>query len=46
MKLFGGKAFGTTPDIWIRMQAAYDIARAKGREDQIKVERYEPQPAA
>ncbi len=40
------KAFGTTPDIWIRMQAAYDIARAKGREDQIKVERYEPRPAA
>jgi len=28
------------------MQAAYDIAQAKGREDQIKVERYEPQPAA
>ena len=40
------KAFGTTPDIWIRMQAAYDIARAKGREGQIKVERYEPRPAA
>ena len=40
------KAFGTTPDIWIRMQAAYDIAQAKGREDQIKVERYEPQSAA
>ena len=40
------QAFGTTPDIWIRMQAAYDIAQAKGREDQIKVERYEPQPAA
>ena len=40
------KAFGTTPDIWIRMQAAYDIAQAKGRENQIKVERYEPRPAA
>ena len=40
------KAFGTTPDIWIRPRAAYDIAQAKGREDQIKVERYEPQPAA
>ena len=38
------KAFGTTPDIWIRMQATYDIAQAKGREDRIKVERYEPQP--
>ena len=40
------KAFGTTPDIWIRMQAAYDIAQAKAREDQINVERYQPQPAA
>ena len=33
------KAFGTTPDIWIRMQASYDIAQAKGQEDQIQVER-------
>ncbi len=40
------KAFGTTPDIWIRMQASYDITQAKGREDRIKVERYEPRPAA
>jgi len=39
------KAFGTTPDIWIRMQASYDIVQAKRREDQIKVERYEPRPA-
>ena len=36
------KAFGTTPDIWIRMQAVYDIAQAKGREDQINFERYQP----
>ena len=40
------KAFGTTPDIWMRMQASYDIAQAKRREDKIKVERYEPRPAA
>ncbi len=40
------KAFGTTPDIWIRMQASYDIAQAKGRKDQINVVRYEPQPVA
>ncbi len=40
------KAFGTTPDIWIRMQAAYDIAQAKRREDQVNVERYEPRSAA
>jgi addiction module HigA family antidote len=40
------KAFGTTPDIWIRMQASYDIAQAKDREAQIKVQHYEPRPAA
>ena len=40
------KAFATTPDIWIRMQASYDIVRAKGREDQINVERYQPRSAA
>lgn len=34
------KAFGSTPDTWIRMQAAYDIAQAKQRADEIKVERY------
>jgi len=28
------------------MRAACDIAQAKGREDQIKVERYEPRSAA
>ncbi len=31
------KAFGTTPDIWIRMQASYDIAQAKRHADRIKV---------
>ncbi len=40
------KAFGSTPDSWIRMQAAYDLAQAQAREDQINVERYEPQPTA
>ncbi len=40
------KAFGTTPDIWIRMQAAYDIAQVKKREDQTQVSRYRPRPAA
>ena len=39
------KAFGSTPQSWIRMQAAYDLARAQAREDQIQVERYQPQPA-
>ena len=40
------KAFGSTTETWIRLQAAYDVARAQAREDEIKVERYEPQPAA
>ena len=40
------KAFGSTPDIWIRMQAAYDVAQARTRQGQIKVERYKPRPAA
>ena len=29
------KAFGSTPESWIRMQAAYDLAQAQAREDQI-----------
>lgn len=40
------KAFGSTLETWIRMQAAYDVARAKERADEIHVERYEPLPAA
>jgi addiction module HigA family antidote len=40
------KAFGATPDIWIRMQAAYDVAQAHRRADAIRVERYQPQTAA
>ena len=37
------KAFGSTTETWIRLQAAYDIAQAQDREDQIEVERYVPQ---
>ena len=39
------KAFGSTTETWIRLQTAYDIARAQEREGQIEIERYEPQPA-
>lgn len=39
------KAFGSTTETWIRLQTAYDIARAQERENQIEIERYEPQPA-
>ena len=40
------KAFGATPDIWVRMQAAYDLAQARRHESKIKVKLYQPQPAA
>ena len=40
------KAFGSTPDTWIRMQAAYDLAQALKHEEQIRVVRYSPPPAA
>ena len=35
------KAFGSTPGAWIRLQAAYDIAQATARADEIEVDRYE-----
>ncbi len=39
------KAFAFTARTWIQLQAAYDIARAREREDEIEVERYhEPPP--
>lgn len=40
------KAFGATPDIWMRMQAAYDLAQARQHEDEIQVELYRPPSAA
>jgi antitoxin HigA-1 len=40
------KAFGATPDIWIRVQAAYDLAQARLHEKEIHVKRYRPQSAA
>ena len=40
------KAFGSTPESWIRMQAAYDLAQAQARADEIVVERYQPRSAA
>ena len=40
------KAFGSTTETWIRLQATYDVAQAQAREDEIQVKRYEPQPAA
>src|SRR5712691_6622794 len=36
------KAFGVDMDTLMRMQNSYDIARTRGREKQIRVERYKP----
>ena len=38
------KAFGSTPEIWVRMQAAFDLAVALKDEKKIRVHRYEPRP--
>ena len=37
------KAFGSTTETWICLQAAYDVAQAQLKEEQIEVERYVPQ---
>jgi addiction module HigA family antidote len=34
------KAFGSTPETWLKMQQAYDLAQMRAREDEIVVERY------
>ena len=36
------KAFGSTTETWIGLQAAYDVAQAQARESEIEVQRYEP----
>lgn len=33
------KAFGSTPESWLRLQMAYDLAQARQHEDQIVVTR-------
>jgi addiction module HigA family antidote len=33
------KAFGSTAETWLRMQVAYDLARARKEESKIKVRR-------
>ena len=40
------KAFGATPDIWIRMQASYDLAQARLHENEIDVKLYRPRTPA
>jgi addiction module HigA family antidote len=36
------KAFGGGADTWLRLQAAYDLAQAMKRADEIEVERVSP----
>ena len=36
------KAFGGGAETWFRLQAAYDLAQAMKRADEIKVERHAP----
>ena len=40
------KAGWSNADYWLRLQTAYELAQARKDQDRIKVERYEPQPAA
>jgi addiction module HigA family antidote len=41
------KAFGSTPDFWLKLQFNYDLAQVREKENSIQVERFqrsEPQP--
>jgi addiction module HigA family antidote len=38
------KAFGSTPETWLRMQVAYDLAQARRDESKIKVRRQHVPP--
>ena len=40
------KAFGTSADLWVRLQTAYDLAQARLREKEMKVQRYKLPGAA
>jgi antitoxin HigA-1 len=37
------KAFGSTPETWLRMQLAYDLAEARKNESKIRVRHYQSQ---
>ncbi len=39
MALGLAKAFGSTPETWLRMQLAYDLAEAREGESKINVQR-------
>ena len=39
------KAFGSTAEMWLRLQFAYDLAQAYAHAEEIDVQRYEPASA-
>ena len=39
------KAFGSTPEFWLKLQLNYDLALVTAKADTIKVERYDRVPA-
>ena len=39
------KAGWSSAEFWLRRQTSYNLARARMREDQIEVSRFEPQPS-
>lgn len=40
------KAFGSTPEFWLRLQLNYDLAQVRAEADNIHVERYLPAATA
>jgi antitoxin HigA-1 len=39
------KAFGGSAEIWLRLQAGYDLAQVRAREAEIRVEPFRPSAA-
>ena len=42
MALRLSKAFGSSPETWLRMQMAHDLWQARDRADELTVERFAP----
>lgn len=40
------KAFGSSAEMWLRLQGAFDLAQARSRSRSIKVARYQPGKAS
>lgn len=40
------KAFGSSAELWVRLQSAYDLAQVRKRTREIAVRRYVPRKAA